>query len=91
VSTTYLDLPDLDDLIRGLEKKWAILSMEMLVNPSVRAKIPEHVLLRWEAYIRQRLQLREHYEKLRANYLSHIPQSESGNELTPKDMSELAA
>lgn len=89
--TKYLDLADLDDLIRSFEREWKVSSLEMLMEPPVRSNIPEHVLLRWEAYIRQRIQLRENYEELRAGYLSHIPRSGSKNELTPREQSELAA
>jgi hypothetical protein len=91
VPVKYLDLPDLDKLIEGLEKKWNISTMEMLGNPSARVSIPEIVLLKWETYVRQRLILREHYERLRADYLSHIPRTESGNSVTPQELSELAA
>lgn len=92
MSIKYLDLPDLDKLIEGLEKKWGISTMEMLGKSSVRENIPEVVLLKWETYVRQRLLLREHYAKLRADYLSHIPRSSgSGNRLTSKELSELAA
>jgi hypothetical protein len=91
VPVKYLDLPDLDKRIEGLEKKWNISTMEMLGNPAVRVNIPETVLLKWETYVRQRLILREHYGKLRADYLSHIPRSGSGNTLTPQELSELAA
>jgi hypothetical protein len=92
VSIKYLDIPDLDKLIDGLEKKWGISTMEMLGKSAVRGNIPEIVLLQWETYVRQRILLREHYKKLRADYLSHIPRSSgSGKALTPKELSELAA
>jgi len=87
--TTYLDLTDLDDLIRNFETKWGISTMEMLKEPPARKQIPENEILRWETYIRQRRQLRECYAELRSRYLSHIPKSHS-NKLPPKEQSELA-
>lgn len=89
--TTYLDLTDLDNIIKGLEKRWRVESVDMLRDESVRARIPELVLLRWETFIRQRIMLRDHDQQVRAKYLSNLPKSVSENRVTSKEMSELAA
>jgi len=91
VPTIFLDLADLDKLIHELETEWKADSIDMLRDQSVRSRIPEHVLLRWETYIRQRLYLREYDREIHADYLSRIPRSKDGNRLTPKELSELAA
>jgi hypothetical protein len=89
--TTYLDIADLDNLIAGLEQRWNVQSIDMLRDASIRAQIPEIVLLRWETFIRQRIVLREHDGQVRSKYLSNIPKSDSENRVTSKEMSELAA
>jgi hypothetical protein len=89
--TTYLDLADLDSLIKGLERRWGVESVDMLRDESIRALIPELALLRWETFIRQRIMLRDHDQQVRAKYLSNIPKSSSENRVTSKEMSELAA
>ncbi len=89
--TTYLNLNDLDKLIEDLEQQWSAKSVDMLKDKSVRARVPEIVLLRWETFIKQRIVLREHDGRVRSEYLSRIPKSRAQNRVTPKEMSELAA
>lgn len=90
--TIFLNLTDLDNLIRTMEKTWDTSSVEMLRNESVRERIPEDVLLRWETYIRQRIHLRDASEQLRADYLAGVPRTtRSQRALTSKDQVDLAA
>jgi len=89
--TTHLDEADLNNLIADLENRWGAKSVDMLKDNSIRDRIPEIVLLRWETFIRQRIMLREHDGKVRSEYLSQIPKSSTQNRVTSKEMSELAA
>jgi len=78
--TTVLNLTDLDNRIRGFEQQYAVSSVDMLKEKSVRDRIPEDDILRWEAYIYQRVQLRDMYDQLRGDYLSRLPQSDSASD-----------
>jgi len=90
--TTFLNLTDLDNIIRGLEKAWETSSVEMLKEESVRTRIPEDILLQWETYLRQRIHLRDLHEQLRTDYLSHVTHSSEARKApTPSDQIELAA
>jgi hypothetical protein len=70
--TNVLNLNDLDNLVRGFEQKYAATSVEMLQNNSVRDRVPEHDLLRWEAYVYHRVHLRELSESTHSKYLSQL-------------------
>ena len=70
--TNVLNLSDLDNLVRGFEQKYAATSVAMLQNKSVREKVPEHDLLRWEAYVHHRARLRELSENTHSKYLSQL-------------------
>lgn len=88
--TTVLNLTDLDNLIHRFEEKYKASSIEMLRDQSVRAKISEDVLLRWESYVRNRIALREIDEETRKHYLSNLgPQSDKSD--APSDILALAA
>lgn len=88
--TTVLNLTDLDNLIHRFETKYKVSSVEMLRDPSVRAKIAEDVLLRWEGYVCNRIALREIDEETRRHYLSNLgPESDKSH--APSDILALAA
>ena len=65
----YLNLSDLDELIREYEIQYRASTLEMLSNPEVRQRIPEDDLLELEAYVAQRSSLREHYDCMHREYL----------------------
>ena len=87
--TTVLNLTDLDNRIRGFEQKYAVSSVDMLKEKSVRDQIPEDDILRWETYVYQRVRLRDIYDQLRGDYLSKLPQPDSGSENFRKPASQL--
>jgi hypothetical protein len=66
---TYLNLTDLDRLIHEYEEKYGVSSVSMLKDAEVRSKISEDELLKWEAYITQRLALREYHQQIHRGYL----------------------
>src|ERR1019366_6115550 len=70
--TAYLNLTDLDNRIRDLESRYKVTSYEMLRDDSVRSRISEDALLRWETYVRQRVYLRDLNDHRHSEYLSHI-------------------
>lgn len=74
--TTYLNLTDLDNRIRDLEHRHQVTSYDMLKDESVRSRISEDVLLRWETYVRQRVYLRDLNNHRHSEYLSHIRSQE---------------
>jgi hypothetical protein len=78
--TTVLNLTDLDNRIRGYEQKYAVSSVDMLKEKSVRDHIPEDDILRWETYVYQRVRLRDIYDRLRGDYLSKLPQGDSASD-----------
>jgi hypothetical protein len=90
MSTTILNLTDLDNLIRSLEQKYGITTLDMLKDASARCKISEDVLLRWEAYVRQRVRLRDADAEVRGSYLARL-HSRSRKFPTPGDQVILAA
>src|SRR5579859_7182713 len=57
--TTVLNLTDLDNIIRRFEKAYNVTSVAMLKDETVRSKISEDALLRWETYVEQRVRLRD--------------------------------
>ena len=67
----YLNLSDLEELIRAFENKYHASTVTMLSNPDVRSRVSEDDLLEWEAYVNQRSGLREYYETLHREYLNH--------------------
>jgi len=77
MTMTMLNLTDLDNLIRSLEKLYGVSSVEMLRDEAFRAKISEDVLLRWEAYVSQRVWLRESNDETHREYLSRLVQDSS--------------
>ena len=72
MTMTMLNLTDLDNLIRSFEKLYGVSSVEMLRDESFRSKVSEDVLLRWEAYVSQRVWLRESNDETHREYLSHL-------------------
>lgn len=70
--TNYLNLTDLDNRIRDLERRYEVTSYDMLKDSSVRSRIPEDALLRWETYVRQRVYLRDENNCRHSEYLNHI-------------------
>jgi len=66
---TYLNLTDLDRLIREYEEKYSVSSVLMLKDAGVRSRISEDELLKWEAYITQRLALRDCHQQIHRDYL----------------------
>jgi hypothetical protein len=72
MTMTMLNLTDLDNLVRSFEKLYGVSSVEMLRNESFRAQVSEDVLLRWEAYVSQRVYLRESYDETHREYLSRL-------------------
>jgi hypothetical protein len=70
--TTYLNLTDLDNRIRDLERQHGATSYDMLKDCSVRSRIPEDALLRWETYVRQRVYLRDLNNYRHSEYLNRI-------------------
>ena len=90
--TTVLNLADLDTLISKLEQKYNVSSVEMLRDANVRQQISEDVLLRWEMYVNQRIQLRELYQHTRSEYLSKLEaKPRSSKSPVPGDQVALAA
>jgi hypothetical protein len=75
--TNVLNLNDLDNLVRSFERAYNTTSVTMLQNKSVRSRIPEHDLLRWEAYVHHRARLRELSQHTHSKYLSHVEHSDS--------------
>jgi hypothetical protein len=90
MSTTILNITDLDNLIRGFEHDYGISTLEMLKDTSARTKISEDVLLRWEAYVRQRVRLREMDAEVRSGYLATV-RAKSSKSPAPGDQVSLAA
>jgi hypothetical protein len=86
--TTYLNLTDLDNRIRSLENKHRASSFEMLTDESVRNRISEDVLLKWETYVRQQTQLRELNDHEHSEYLRHIGQKDK-TQKAPEDSDKL--
>lgn len=74
---TMLNLNDLNNLIRSYEKLYGVSSVEMLRDESFRARISEDVLLKWEAYVSQRVWLRESYDETHREYLSRLTHESS--------------
>ena len=70
--TTVLNLTDLDNRIRDYENRFGATSVEMLQDESVRARISEDILLKWETYVRQRSYLREMNLDCHRTYLDHL-------------------
>lgn len=70
--TTVLNLTDLDNRIREYEHRFQTTSLEMLTDECVRSRVSEDILLKWEAYVRQRAYLREESLDRRSTYLSHL-------------------
>ncbi|MGC2638311.1 MAG: hypothetical protein WA294_14100 [Acidobacteriaceae bacterium] len=70
--TTFLNLTDLDNRIRDFEERFQIDSVEMLQNESARARISEDLLLRWEAYLKQRVYLRDQNMERHSTYLYDV-------------------
>lgn len=90
--TTVLNLADLDGLISRFEQKYHVSSLEMLKDASVRKRISEDVLLRWEAYVNQRIRLRELYQHTHSEYLSKLEvKPKSGKSPASGDQVALAA
>jgi hypothetical protein len=90
--TTVLNLADLDNLISKFEQKYHVSSLEMLRNADVRKRISEDVLLRWEMYVDQRIQLREIYHHTHSEYLSKLEvRPDSNKSPVPGDQVALAA
>ena len=90
MSTTILNITDLDNLIRGFEHDYGISTLEMLKDACARTKISEDVLLRWEAYVRQRVRLREMDAEVRSGYLATV-RAKSSKSPAPGDQVSLAA
>jgi len=78
--TNVLNLNDLDNLVRSFERTYNTTSVAMLQSKSVRSRIPEHDLLRWEAYVHHRARLRELSQHTHSKYLSHVEQRHSDSE-----------
>jgi hypothetical protein len=70
--TTFLNLTDLDNIIRRFEKAYNVSSVDMLKDEATRAKISEDALLRWETYLEQRVRLRDLSEQTHRQYLSNL-------------------
>ncbi len=70
--TTFLNLTDLDNRIRAFEQRFGVSSVEMLQDASVRASISEDTLLKWEAYVRQRVYLRDVNVDCHSSYLDQV-------------------
>lgn len=90
MTMTMLNLTDLDNLIRSFEKLYGVSSVEMLRDESFRAKVSEDALLRWEAYISQRVFLRESNEEMHREYLSRLAR-ESGKSRAKQESSKSTA
>jgi hypothetical protein len=86
--TTYLNLTDLDNRIRNLEHRHRASSFEMLTDESVRSRISEDVILKWETYVRQRSHLRDLNDHEHSEYLSHISQKNKSHK-TNEDSDKL--
>lgn len=65
----YLTLNDLDEIIRKYEEKYEASSVDMLKDASVRSRISEDELLKWEAYLTQRRRLFDHNAEVHRRYL----------------------
>jgi hypothetical protein len=90
--TTILNLADLDNLIAKFEQKYNVSSLQMLKDANVRKQIAEDVLLRWETYVGQRIQLRELYQHTHNEYLGKLKiEPDSGRSQAPSDEVALAA
>lgn len=74
---TMLNLTDLDNIIRSFEKQYRVSSLDMLRDESFRSRISEDVLLRWEAYVSQRVWLRECYDVTHREYLGQLTHGSS--------------
>jgi hypothetical protein len=74
---TMLNLTDLDNRVRSFEKLYGVSSVEMLRDDSFRARISEDVLLQWEAYVSQRVWLRESSDEMHREYLSRLTKESS--------------
>jgi hypothetical protein len=70
--TTFLNLTDLDNRIRDLEQRYDATSYDVLTDGSVRERIPEDALLKWETYIRQRSYMRDLNDQKHSQYLGGI-------------------
>lgn len=70
--TVFLNLNEIDARIRAYEERFKISSMEMLKNGEARKRIGEDDVLKWEAYVRQRLYLRDLYEQTQRDYLANL-------------------
>jgi hypothetical protein len=89
--TTILNLSDLDNLISDFEHQFGVSSLDMLKEQAVRRTIPEDVLLRWETYVFQRVNLRKVSEDLHREYLLKLHRESVVKAPTPSDQVELAA
>ena len=87
--TVVLNLTDLDNLVRKYEQKYATSSVDMLKEKSIRDRIPEDDIMRWETYIYQRVGLRDASDEIRGGYLARLPQSDAVCDKAPKHASEL--
>lgn len=73
----FLSLNDLDAKIRAFEEKYQISSLEMLKDKDARRRIGEDVVLKWEAYVEQRISLRDVHEQTHRDYLSTLKRENS--------------
>jgi hypothetical protein len=87
----YRNLNDLDEVIRAYEKRYGISSVEMLKDSSVRSKINEDELLKWEAYLTQRRRLLDHNAEVHQHYLSQQTASTSKKRAATYDPATYAA
>ncbi|MGH9565057.1 MAG: hypothetical protein ACRD4F_10195 [Candidatus Angelobacter sp.] len=69
MKVTYLNLHDLDEIIRKYEEKYEAGSVDMLKDASVRSRISEDELLQWEACITQRRRLVDYNAEVHRGYL----------------------
>jgi len=72
--TVFLSLADIDAKIHAYEERYHLDSMAMLKDKDARRRIGEDVILQWEAYVQQRLYLRELHYQTHRDYLSRLNQ-----------------
>jgi len=85
-----LSLNDIEEMIRGFERKYGLSSPEFFGSQEIKQRLPEDDVFRWEALIYHRVALKETYQDVHSGYLAHLGRS-PGEVRPDKENQELLA
>ena len=84
-----LTLNDVEEMIFGFERKYALSSADFFGSQDIKQRLPEDDVFRWEALIYHRVALREEYQEIRSGYFTRLDRS--GKVRSDRENQELLA